>query len=49
VKSLGVFEVQNVCSEGLVIRGLKIGLSLQMKNRVGYARDNVDRENYMKK
>jgi hypothetical protein len=38
-----------MCSEGLVIAGLKIGLSLQMKTRVGYARDNVDRDNYMKK
>jgi len=44
-----VFEVQNVCSEGLVITELKIVLSLQMKKRVEYARDNVDRENYMKK
>jgi hypothetical protein len=44
-----VFEVQNVCSGGLVITGLKFGLALQMKIGFGYARDSIDRENYMKK
>jgi len=30
-KNLSVFEVQNLCSEGLVFTGLKIGLSLQRR------------------
>jgi len=46
-KNLGVFEVQNVCAEELVITGLKIGLSIQMKKRVGYARDILIRSNKM--